>query len=233
MATALDLITRSMRLAKILGTNEEPTAQEATDALSSLNSLLEAWSLERLLIHYVLRTTKTLTSGVATYTVGTGGDINITYPPFVEDSSYVTLDGGDYALKLLDEQSYRRISLKTATGIPEFLFYDKQYPLARVVLYPTPNAAYVLNFASWAPLQTFATLTTELALPLGYKRMIEMNLAVELAPEYGLDAPDRVAIAASMSKTAVKRINAPDHVLRVETAMITSPFSAGINSIYG
>lgn len=233
MATALDIITRSMRLCKALGTNEEPTSDEATDALNALNTMLEMWSLERLLVYRILRTTKTLTANVGSYSIGAAGDIVLTVPPSIEDSNFVRDSSIDYPVKLIDEQSYQALGVKSVAGVPQFLFYDRRPTLAYINLYPVPSKAYVLNLATWQPMQSFTDLTTVLDLPLGYKRMIEYNLALELSSEFGVEPPMQVAKIAGDSKTVIKRINAPNYVLRPESAYIASVAGSDINTLYG
>lgn len=221
MATAIEIITRSLRLAKAIGTGEALTGPEATDGLVVLNTLLQAWSLERLLVYQVLRTTHVLTAGDGNYTVGSGGNINIARPIHLEDTSYLTLNGIDYPLVLINEAGYQGLAYKIQQGVPEWLWYDPKFPLAEINLYPVPNQGYTLNLASWTPLQTFATLTDSLSLPPGYQRMIEYNLAVEFGMEFQTDVPPLVLKIAGDTKAVVKRINAPNYVLKPESVHIS------------
>lgn len=46
MATALDVITRALRKLRQLDVGEEPTAEEAEDALSDLNDMLAEWAID-------------------------------------------------------------------------------------------------------------------------------------------------------------------------------------------
>lgn len=232
MATALDIIERALRLNKVLGTGETLTSDEASDGLDALNTMLESWSLERLFVYQVVRTAKVLTSGDGNYTVGSGGDISITRPDQLEDACTISNGTIDYGLRLINDQQYQSIAFKTQTGLPEYLFFDPKYPLAEVNLYPVPNQAYTLTLTTWQSLQSFATLTDVVALPRGYKRAIEYNLAIETAPEFGGTIAPELMMVAEKSKVILKRINAPNYVLAPESVHL-SPRRSGFNIYRG
>ena len=233
MATALDMITRSMRLAKVIGTKEALTNDEAADGLNALNTMLEAWTLDRLSVYQIIRATKVLTASDGNYTVGAGGDIDIPRPNKLEDSCFIRVGTIDHGLELIDEISYQGIPAKSLPGRPQFLFYDPKFPLAEVNLYPVPDTAMTLSLGYWSVLQSFSTLTTDLALPLGYKRMIEYNLAVEFAPEFGVEVPSGVAINAANTLAKMKRMNNSEHGMQIEVSLNTSIRSGDISNIYG
>lgn len=48
MATASDIVTRSMRSLRLLASGDEPTADELADALVALNDMLFGWRIEGL-----------------------------------------------------------------------------------------------------------------------------------------------------------------------------------------
>jgi hypothetical protein len=173
-------------------------------------------------VYQILRTPFTLTAGDGNYTVGPAGNINIARPVKLENSSYISLNGIDYPVSPINETNYAAIGYKSQRGLPEWMWYDPKVPIAEINFFPIPDQAYSLNLASWTPLQTFSTLTDNLALPAGYQRMIEFNLAIELAAEYGAEIPSQVGAIASRTLAEVKRINAPNYTLRPESAYLTS-----------
>ena len=61
--TVRDLINGSFRLLGTLASGEQATAAEAADALASLNSLLDSWKLEALLVYAILPQTFPLVGG--------------------------------------------------------------------------------------------------------------------------------------------------------------------------
>ena len=69
----------------LININERPigsslTATEGTYYLGKLNAMLESWSLERLMINAITQGSLALTSGLGTYTIGSGGQFNMARP---------------------------------------------------------------------------------------------------------------------------------------------------------
>ena len=61
MATARDIVTRSMRLIGALAAGETASAEDASDGLDALNGMLHGWAVEGVdLIHTTLALTDTL-----------------------------------------------------------------------------------------------------------------------------------------------------------------------------
>ena len=53
MATAQSVVKRALRLLAITQTGEEPSADEAQDALSALNEMLFSWELESIPLEHI------------------------------------------------------------------------------------------------------------------------------------------------------------------------------------
>lgn len=218
--TANELISRSLRLLGVLGQGRRTlTANESSDGLEALNAMLEAMSLERMMVYQILKEDFPLVAGTADYSIGEGGTFN-TVRPVKIDSAYIRDGDIDHPMQIIDNGAYDGVAFKSASSIPQYLYFDPQYPLAYVRLLYAPNAAYTLYLNSWKQLQRFADGTTELSLPPGYERMIVYNLAIELNAEYGSTiAPEVVAIA-TQSRAAIKRVNAPSPVADVSESFM-------------
>ena len=230
MATAISLITRSMRLSGVIGKGETPDDDEAADGLVALNSMLDSFSIERLQVYYIVEETLTMVAGTATYTMGVGGNLNTTRPTRIEDACFIRYNSIDTPLQLLDFQGNAAIVNKTTqTNVPQYLFPDMQNPLVRLTFWPVPSdATAVAHIFSWKQLQQFSALTTALALPPGYEEMIAFNLAVRWAgPEFGQKVPDEVKALAVMSKANIERMNAPSPIMRSEVGVLTRRWPAG------
>lgn len=227
MTTALDLISTSMKLMTVLGSDRAPTASQASDGLSRLNAMLELWSIERLMVYQVQQDAYSWASGNASRTIGAGGDFNTARPTKVAEEGNFFRDGStsiDYPLSWLgDRDSYDRILLKSATSsYPQWLFVDTGFPLMTLYVWPVPTQTLSLHLNNWKPLQSFTTLTTDLALPYGYQVAIEYNLAIFFAPFFGTAAKisDDVRKIATTSKQAIRSVNTPDLVARLDPAIL-------------
>ena len=231
MATAISMIKRAMRLSGSIGVGETPTSDEADDGLDALNTMLDSWSIERLQVYYIVEESLTLTGG-ATYTMGVGGNLNTTRPTRIEDSCFIRFNSIDTPLKLLNFEGYAAIVDKTTgSNIPQYLFVDMQNPLVRLTFWPVPSSASaVAHIFSWKQLQQFATLTDVLALPPGYKRAIEYNLALEFGPEFGdgftQEQWNKIVGTANKAKANIERINAPAPIMRSEAGVLTRRWPA-------
>jgi len=218
MTTATDLITRAGRISGALGKSEVPDADESADGLTSLNSMLESWSIERMMVYYIVQEALTLVASQKTYTMGSGGDLDTTRPTQIDNSCFVTINSVDYPLELIDGDAYADIVFKAVeSNLQYYLFVDYQNPLVRLNFYPTPSTAGTAQIRSWKQLQQFSGLTTVLALPPGHERAIVYNLAVEYwGTEFGQALAPNVERIAITSKANIKRINAISPIMRSE-----------------
>ena len=220
MTTAIDMITRSGRIAGALGKSETPDADEASNGLQALNTMLESWSIERLAVPYIVQEQLTLSSQQSAYTMGAGGDLNTARPTRIDDTCFVTSNGVNFPLQLIDRAAYAALPVPTLEcNLQWYLFVDYSYPLVTLNFYPVPNTSGVAQIASWKQLQSFPLLTTVLSLPPGYERAIVYNLAIEYwGSEMGTAAviPASVERIANKSKANIKRINAPSPIMQSE-----------------
>lgn len=221
MSTALDLIKKSMRLIGALGQGEVPTASEATDGLDALNTMLDSWSIERLMVYQILQETFTWTGGQSSRTIGSGGNFATTRPVHIENG-FTRISDSDYPYTVISKEQYDSIVAKTSqSSYPDVIYYQPSYPLGILYAYPVPSASVSFYLNSWKQLQQFTSLTTDLALPPGYKKAIEYNLAIEIAPEFGLSVSDGIRETAAKSKGSLKRLNSPSMVAQVDSGAIT------------
>ena len=65
-------------------------------------------------------------------------------------------------------------------------------------------------------------LTTDLFFPPGYLRAFTYNLAMEIAPEFGVEPSPQVQRIAMTSKRNLKRINNPDDVMSMPYAIVAT-----------
>jgi hypothetical protein len=230
MATALTLITRAMRLAKVLQKGETPDDDEAQDGLVALNSMLDSWTIERLYVYYIVSEALTLVAGTQTYTMGVGGALNTTRPTRIENTCYLLYNGISTPIEVINEDAWAGITVKTISSpMPFYLFPDMQYPLVSLNLYPVPTtSAAVAYIKSWKQLVAFSDLTSTLSLPPGYERAITYALAVEFGPEFGVDVDPRVMAIAGKAMANVKRVNAPAPVLMSEVGYLTKRKSGNV-----
>lgn len=206
MATIRDLIGGSMRLIEELGAGEYPSAESAADGLTALNGMISSWSIQGDLVYTETVETFNLTGNDGIYTIGPTGDLVTTRPSRI---TAVTVNDGaiDIPLTMYSIDQYASIADKTATGIPDSIYIDYNFPNLTVKLYPMPSQAYTMTVYSEKPLSEYSAIGDTLTVPPGYERALRYNLAMEIAPEYGKQASATVMKIAIESKNAIRSQN--------------------------
>lgn len=233
MATAIQLITRSMRLSGVIGKGEQPDDDEAADGLVALNAMLDSWQIQRLFVYQIRAETFTWTANQQSRTVGSGGSFSTDLPTRVDDSCSFTVSGTDYPATLINNAAWSAIPDKTTTTtIPWWIYAEYGAALVTLYAYPIPSANITFNLRTWKRLQAFSALTTELALPPGNERAIAFSLAEEFGgPEFGAKVPDDVKRIASSARKALRRVNSVTPIMATESGLMTrmgSSIYAGI-----
>lgn len=229
MAAVRDLLTGAFRLIGVVDPSEALDGQSAKDGLQVLNELIESLNLEHLLNPTgVNRLDVTTTAGQAMHTIGAGGNFDTTRPVAI-DKAFVTVGTGEYPVQVVDDNEWAALPIKNIQGIPTKLYYEPEYPLGKVYLWPKPSQAFNLVLWVWDRIPTFTTVNDTLSLPPGYARMLRYNLAVELAIEWGRAVRPEVAQIAMDSKAAIKRVNEIVPLLGVDEALMQGSTGSGTN----
>ena len=82
--TAQTIINGALRLLQVASTDVVLTADEANDALESLNQMIDGWSNESLMLYHVQLEQFTCVPGLNPHTIGLGGNFNTTVPAHIE-----------------------------------------------------------------------------------------------------------------------------------------------------
>ena len=211
MTTARDHIYGALRLIGELAEGETPSADTAQDALTAMNQMIDAMSIERLNVYSVQDQTISWTANNASRTMGATGDLVGTRPIQLLPSTYYKDTAANISfgpIKFITEQEYNMIAQKDMTSTyPSVLWVSMTMPNMTLTQYPVATTDLAWHFMSVVPLTQLTTLATDISVPSGYLRMFRFNLAVEIASEFGIVPPGWVAKIAANSKRAVKRIN--------------------------
>jgi len=220
MAVVSTMILRSMRMIGEKERGDTLDANEQVECLAELNTMIESWSINRLLCYAITEDTHVLTASTLSYTIGPGATINTTRPTRLVDPCFVRdSSGGDTPVRIVNLESYGAIVTKTAGfTYPTYVYYDAEYSATStgtIFLYPSPQGGLTLHINSWKQLQSFADLSTTVLMPPGYQLAIESNFAVHLAAGF-VPIPGETAKIASDSKAAIMDINIPAPISRTD-----------------
>lgn len=214
--TVAQLFSLAMKRVNILQAGEDPTADDLADALLYANNWIDSLAIEKLTIPFVLRTTWTILSGQASYTVGTGGNINVAKPVFVDHVNYIDASlspAVERKLDFLTDDAYAAIPIKTLTNpLPTFYYWNPTYAAGLGTLHfwlvPTSSVLTGVLYAPSAVAQ-FVNTTDTIVLPPGYQFFMQENLAVQFGSTFRENLPidPELKQSAKESKAAIKRAN--------------------------
>lgn len=222
--TGQTLVKDALKLIGALAQGEEPTPGEYEDGLARLNELVDDWATQRLTQQTITRTVFDLVANQASYTVGSGANINVARPEFIDDVRLIytgSTPDEEVALIRLTDQAYQGIVQKALTSTePTCWYYQATMPTGTLSLWPIPdNATNDAVLYAPAAFSQFATGTTSYTLPPSYAKALRTNLAVVLAPEFGRQLDPLIMLQAQESLGNLKRLNAPMVDLAIDLAL--------------
>ncbi len=215
MATARDIIQDAFQRIGVYAAGEIMADADAERGLSVLNDMLDSWSNEQLFCYANLEQNLVLVPNQQQYTFGTGGNGGTSRPLDIRKgpgAAYITDGNGDiYYIEVVTQDVWNQIGFRQSTSnIPDTIFYDPQYPLGLLNIFPIPTLAYTLSFDSFLPLTDFASISANMVFPPGYKQALQMSLALLLWPEYkpeGTSPSPLLIQQATEAKRAIKITN--------------------------
>lgn len=228
--TAEDMIVTALNKLRIYAPGEQILNADKARGLAALNTMLDSWSNESLSCYAYLTQSHALTPGKQTYTIGPGGDFNMTRPLRIIESPgsvYITDNNGNrYGVRLVvgvpQWGILGNVSNIVTSNFPDTLYYDSQFPLGVMNFFPYPSSSYVATWLSYLQLTDFSALSGAVSLPPGYQKAIEDNLSIELEPFFPQAQLTQAIIAqAGVSKANIKRTNARQMIAYYDAAIVS------------
>ena len=206
--TSLQLIESSLRICGAIAAGVSPSEGEQADGLEALNMIISDLISDRLMVYGITQFNNALTVAKATYTIGSGGNMDTTRPDWIDGATVRDSGDYDYRIEIIDAKRYRDIIDKTTPGRPRLLYYDPDYPKGTIFLYPVPDVAYTLYLDNIITLTELEGLTTTISFPKPYERYFKWELACELAPEFGQQISPSWERRATKAKDRIISMNA-------------------------
>jgi hypothetical protein len=222
--TAGEQINRALRLLGVLAEGETPSAATSQDALMALNQMIDSWNTERLSVFSTQDQIFTWPASILSRTLGPTGDFVGNRPILLDDATYFKAPSGvSYGIKMINQQQYNGIAVKNVTStFPQVMWVNMTFPNIEMYVYPRPTQNLEWHFVSVEELNNPVNLATVLYYPPGYLRAFTYNLAMEFAPEFGVEPSPQVQRIAMTSKRNLKRINNPDDVMALPYALVAN-----------
>jgi hypothetical protein len=226
--TGLSLITDTLLDLGVLAAEETPSNAEAVDCLRRLNRMIDAWGTQRLTMLAIVRTSTVIAANTASYTIGTGGEINIVRPLKIQpgdarlilDTSATTAT--EVPLEVLTEPEWAAVTQKSLTSsLVQAISYDYAWTagLGRITFWPVPTVG-TTALVLYTPLAitAFADLTTSYTFAPGYEEALQDNLTLRCAPMFGKPITPEMTDRARQSLGTIKRANIRPVELQIDAA---------------
>jgi len=237
MATTVrDVISGAFRL--LAGDDQTFTAADYQNALYSLNSMLQTWTTDSLDVWTINRTVFPLVIGTQSYTLGTGGTLNMARPTWIENIAIMqtgVTPNVEIPIQIMQDQDWMNLPVKAvSSSFPTSCYPQGDYPLNTLNFWPIPATQCSVVLYTPGPFGGFATINDAFSMPNGYERAVRYNLAVELAPEFGSEAPPSVMGVATLAINQIRIRNYRPDYLRCDSALLERGGNADIfNRSYG
>lgn len=223
--TAGQIATGILRYLKVVGEGQSATAQQSQDVIEAINY----WLLQQKGPNHVgkpgqmmwLRETAelSLVSGqylyelrADSYDPGTGvsvnyGDLVIQVPTEIIYASLRDSDDVDTPLERITRREYEAISDKTSSGTPIKYHYEKRLNSGYFYVWQPPDsttaASYTIRIVYRQPIEIITSGSQTLDIEDFWLRAIKFNVAIDVAPEYGLEPTQTMYNRAQDSIAAV------------------------------
>lgn len=207
---ALDAIKASLRLINAIANGGQVLSPEsANQAMEKANEMLETWWIEKLMVGIRDNQTYNLTANVKSYTIGpTEIAPNFVGPrPQSINHAFIRYQNNNTPIEEFTLTQYSELSNPDEIGLPRRYVYINTGPAGIIKIWPVPLAGMQFTFGTDSEIPLITALSQSLLFKPGYKRAFKYCLAVELAPEYGREAPNNVKEIAISSKALIKRTN--------------------------
>jgi hypothetical protein len=211
LSTAGDVIGLALRAAGVVGVGQAALPQDTSDALDLMNTLLIEWQINRWLAADLTDSVK-VSTGVANYTVGVGGDFVTSLtagtprPDKIDSAvaSLISTGAGTILYPYMSREGYQRVINKSLSGPPERFYYDAVLgPLGMIFFTPVPSNLYSLSISFKPVLIQLTDLAETIPFPPPYIVALLWNLAADLRPAFQKAEDPQVTARAARSLLAI------------------------------
>ena len=190
------IVRRALRLVGAFPSTDLPRPEQLTDAITILNLMLKAMSVEG---YSWLRTfrTVTLVAGQNSYPLGASTTPTaIDRPLHVFAANRKSSSGNEVPLVPLTRADWMATPNKTSGGTPVQYYYDTQTSTGLLYVWPTPQVGTTdtLVIDVDRQLDIMSDSLDDFDFPMQWQECLAYMLATRIAPEYGVPLPERAQL---------------------------------------
>lgn len=213
--TVKEIIEAALQELGIIEAGSTPDFDDLAWCLSKFNRMLNSWSADGINLHYRVSEFFAMASGTPSYEIGSGATFDTARPNVVEDA-FIRINGYDYPVKVRPMDEYWNISDKTIESRPTKLYYNPTYPNGTIYLYYVPDSSDTLHIVSQKPLTVYTDEDTSVSIPGEYEEAMVTELAVRMAPRYGIATSGELTSNARRAYNSMRSRNIANDMKSVE-----------------
>lgn len=190
------LITSALKKIGALAKGQSPDAEDLADGTLALNAILAKLQTIGMPLWARNDYVFSLTDNVAVYQIGVGRTLNTPFPLKIQQALLTDINSEtNIEMEIRAIYDYNRFSPDQSSGQPVQLYYQPLNGYGIITVWPTPDAAAAaqkqIQIVYQRPFEDFVSATDTPDFPKEYTQAIIYELALALAPQYGLPIQDR------------------------------------------
>ena len=187
--TRNEIIASALRKLGVLAEGQTPSAQNYADGMMALNTVLS--QLRGIGMPLWARSEYTFTPVTGTYNIGTSQTLNTPFPVRLLQA-FRSETNAKIPMEIVGREEFNTLPTSNS-GSPIKINYQPFINYGTVSFWPTPLSTNTttVTLVYQRPFQYFTTSTETADFPEEWYNAIIYNLAVRLAPEWGVPLPDR------------------------------------------
>lgn len=212
--TALDIITAALRELGTLSASEQPAAADAEWGLQKLQRLIDRYNARLPMVYNVNFTIFTMPAQNNPFTIGPGATFDVNQRPVSIPSIGLILAGTpgvEIPMNSRDDMWWANNRIKYLTStFPTDYYYSPSWEIqgdggqwGQIFFWPEPTSSFQIDVQMRQVLGEFMAVTDAFSMPPGYWDLIVYELAISLAPSFGLQ-PNQMLVAGQ--KAALKAV---------------------------
>lgn len=174
--TARDMVKQAMVELGALNSGEDPTADELTDALVRLNSMLKSWQTQGVNLWREDEQTVTITAATASVTLAAG---------IRQVFSARHIDDYERLLGQWERGDYLSLPNKDTEGNPTIFYVSRQRDALVMYFWPVPTTNQTVKIDCERIVNTVVDAAETVDVPVHANEAVWVNLAVRLIPMLG------------------------------------------------
>ena len=159
--TVRDICTLALKEAGVLGVGQTALAEDINDTFTLLNRMFASWQVKRWVVPS-LYDIAAVANGLKSNPIGPGQFWNAARPNKVQAAYFVQNIAGSLPsnsnavsfplIPIYSYENYANLALKQLPAWPQYFFYDNQFPVGNIFIWPIPDSTYTVHLILKSPI---------------------------------------------------------------------------------